>query len=46
MLYQDEEVKHVFTLAPFVSFRTARTLRNLLVNANVFPAEEGEEKMS
>ena len=26
LLYQDEEVKHVFTPAPFVSFRTARTI--------------------
>ena len=26
LLHQDEEVKRVFTPAPFVSFRTARTL--------------------
>ena len=30
LLYQDEEVKHVFTPAPFVSFRTARTVRTHL----------------
>ena len=40
LLYQDEEVKHVFTPAPFVSFRTARTLRTHLVRAKVYPAEE------
>ena len=40
LLYQDEEVKRVFTPAPFVSFRTARTLRTQLVRAKVYPAEE------
>ena len=40
LLYQDEEVKRVFTLAPFVSFRTARTLRTHLVRAKVYPSEE------
>ena len=40
LLYQDKEVKHVFTPAPFVSFRTARTLRNHLVQAKVYPANE------
>ena len=40
LLYQDEEVKRVFTPAPFVSFRTARILRTHLVRAKVYPAEE------
>ena len=37
LLYQDEEVKCVFTPVPFVSFCTARTN---LVRAKVYPAEE------
>ena len=40
LLYQVEEVKRVFTPAPFVSFCTARTLRTHLVRAKVYPAEE------
>ena len=40
LLYQDKEVKRVFTPAPFVSFRTARTLRTHLVRAKIYPAEE------
>ena len=40
LLYQDEEVKRVFTPAPFVSFCTGRTLRTHLVSAKVYPAEE------
>ena len=40
LLYQDEEVKRVFTLAPFFSVRTARTLRTHVVRAKVYPAEE------
>ena len=40
LLYQDEEVKRVFTPAPFVSFRTARTLRTHLLRAKVYPVEE------
>ena len=40
LLYQDEEVKRVFTPAPFVSFRTARTLRSHLVRAEVYPVQE------
>ena len=39
-LYQDEEVKHVFTPASFVSFRTVRTPRTHLVEAKVYPVEE------
>ena len=40
LLYQDEEVKRVFTTAPFVSFHTARSLRTHLARAQVYPAEE------
>ena len=40
LLYQDEEVKRVFTPAPFVSFCTARTLRTQLMRAKVHPVEE------
>ena len=45
MLYQDKEVKRVSTPVPYVSFRTARTLRNLLVKADVFPAEESQKNV-
>ena len=38
--YQDEEDKRVFTPAPFVSFRTAKTLRSYLVRAKVDPVQE------
>ena len=40
LLYQGEEVKRVFTPAPFVSFRTACTLRTHLVRVIVYPVEE------
>ena len=40
LLYQDEEVKRVFTPAPFVSFSTAKTLRIRLVRAKVYHVEE------
>ena len=40
LLYQDEEVKCVFTPTPFVSFRTATTLRTRPIRAKVYPAEE------
>ena len=39
LLDQDEEGKRVFSPDPFVSFRTARTLRTHLVRAKVYPAE-------
>ena len=39
-LYQDEEVKQVFNPAPFVSFRSVRTLRCHLVRAKVYPVGE------
>ena len=34
--YADQEVKKVFTPAPFVSFRSARNLKGFLVRSNVF----------
>ena len=36
-LHQDEEVKQVLNLAPFVSVHSVRTLRNHLVRAIVYP---------
>ena len=39
-LYQDEEVKKVFTSAPFVSFRSVRTLKNQLIRAKGYPVGE------
>ena len=39
-LYQDEEVKLMFTMGPFVSFCTVRKLRTHLVRAKVYPAVE------
>ena len=40
LLYQDGEVKRVFTPTPSVSFRTAKTLRIHLERAKVYPVEE------
>ena len=40
LFYQDEKVKRVFTPLPFVSFRTARSLRTHLVRAKVYRDEE------
>ena len=39
-LYQDQEVKQVFSPSPFVSFRSVRTLRSHLVRAKVYPVGE------
>ena len=39
-LHQEEEVKQVFNPAPFVSFRSVRTLRCHLVRAKVYPVGE------
>ena len=39
-LYQDKKVKQVFNPAPFVSFRSVRTLRSHLVRAKVYPMGE------
>ena len=45
-LYADQEVKKVFTPAPFVSFRSARNLKSFLVRSKVYPLERkiGSEK--
>ena len=39
LLYQDTEVKKVFTPPPFVSYRCAFNLRNRLVRSKVYPIE-------
>ena len=36
-LYAEEQVKSVFTPAPFVSFRSGYSLKNHLVRAKVYP---------
>ena len=36
-LYADQEVKKMFTPSPFVSFRSARNLKNFLVRSKVYP---------
>ena len=38
-LYTDQEVKKVSTCAPFVSFRSARNLKNFLIRSKVYPLE-------
>ena len=45
-LYADQEVKKVFTPAPFVSFRSARNLKSFLVRSKVYSLERktGSEK--
>ena len=45
-LYADQEVKKVFTPAPFVSFRSARNLKSFLVRSKVYPLDRkvGSEK--
>ena len=40
LLYQDDEVTWLLTPALVVSFRSARTLKNHLVRAKVYPTEE------
>ena len=44
--YADQEVKKVFTPAPFVSFRSARNLKRFLVRSKVYLLERkiGSEK--
>ena len=39
-IYQNEEVKQVLSPAPFVSFRSVRTLKSHLVWVKVYPVEE------
>ena len=40
LLYQDKEVKRVFTPAPFISFSTTGALKTHLVSAKIFSAEQ------
>ena len=46
LLYTDEQVKKVFSPAPFVSFRNTRNLKSYLVRSNIYPLERkvGSEK--
>ena len=46
LLYADEEVKKVFSPAPFVSFRSTRNLKSYLVRSKIYPLERkvGSEK--
>ena len=40
LLYADEEVKKMFSLAPFVSFRSTRNLKSYLVTSRIYPLEK------
>ena len=46
LLHADEEVKKVFSPAPFVSFRSTRNLKSYLVRSKIYPRERkaGSEK--
>ena len=46
LLYADEEVKKVFSPAPFVSFRSTRHLKSYLIRSKIYPLERkvGSEK--
>ena len=46
LLYADEQVKKVFSPAPFVSFRSMRNLKSYLVRSKIYPLERkvGSEK--
>ena len=46
LLYVDEEVKKVFSPAPFVSFKSTRNLKSYLVRSKIYPFERkvGSEK--
>ena len=39
LLYADEEVKRVFSPAPFVSFRSTRNLKSYLVRSKIYPVK-------
>ena len=39
-LYADQEIKKVFTSAPFVSFWSARNLKRILVRSKVYPLDK------
>ena len=45
-LYADQDIKKVFTPAPFVSFRSARNLKSFLLRSKVYPLDRkvGSEK--
>ena len=42
IMYADPETTRVFTPAPFVSFRSVRNLKSLLVRSKVYPLERKE----
>ena len=46
LLYAGEQVKKVFSPAPFVSFRSTRNLKSYLVKSKIYPLERkvGSEK--
>ena len=46
LLYAGEEIKKVFSPAPFVSFRSTRNLKSYLVRSKIYPLERkvGSEK--
>ena len=46
LLYADEDVKKVFSPAPFVSFRSTKNLKSYLVRSKIYPLERkvGSEK--
>ena len=46
LLYAGEQVKKVFALAPFLSFRSTRNLTSYLVGSKIYPLESrvGSEK--
>ena len=46
LLYADEQVKKVVSLAPFVSFKSTRNLKSYLVRSKIYPLERkvGSEK--
>ena len=39
LLYMNEELKHLFTPAPMVSFRSSRTISGYLVRTKLYPIE-------
>ena len=46
LLYADEQVKEVFSSAPFVSFKSTRNLKSYLIRSKIYPLERkgGSEK--
>ena len=46
LLYSDEQVKKVFSLAPFISFKNTRNFKSYLVRTKIYPLERknGSEK--